>query len=392
MTNSDKRAEVAPVAGVLASALVFLAGQGMAGTLIGVSAHEHGLSNATIGLIGSSYYLGFIAGCWGGPALIRRLAQQNSFGAVLLLAALATLVFSLRSSPQAWIAARASFGFAAAIVYTLIESWLNHLARNSNRGRVFGSYLLTKQLGSTLGQALLVALAVPTGWLFAVAALLFSVAWIPVRIAAPATPPLERRALPRPLHLWRSAPVGVAICALVGLANGAVWTLAPVYGVAHGFPRGWAGAFMGAFILGGAAIQYPVGWLSDRLDRRRLVAWASLCAAAAGLLLATMAAPRAGLLLGATAFFGMAALPLYGLGVSIANDRIESGERVQTAAALLFLNSLASAAGPALAGLLTERFGIASLFYWTAAVHLAIAAFALRARTAPVARAEALGG
>jgi MFS family permease len=376
-----KREQTA-LGGVLLSALVFVAGQGLIGTLVGVSAHDHGFSNAVIGLIGSAYYVGFIAGCWCGPAAILRFGHQTIFMAILLFAAVIMSVFAFWAVPSAWIAARAALGFIAAIAYTLIESWLNHLAVNRNRGRVFGSYLLIKQLGSSLGQTIILLANVVPWAMFAAAALLFAIAWIPIRAASPPVPSIApERTRPRPIELLLAAPIGTLICAAAGLANGAIWTLSPVFGVAHGFPRALAGAFMGSFILGGAIIQYPLGWVSDRMDRRTLVVCASVAAAAIGAWLATMSlgAPHWVVLI-TMLVFGMAVLSLYGLGVSLVNDAVLPADRVQTAAALLFLNSLASAVSPIAAGVLTDRFDIGAVYWYTATVHAGIALFAFAAR------------
>jgi MFS family permease len=208
-----KREQTA-LGGVLLSALVFVAGQGLIGTLVGVSAHDHGFSNAVIGLIGSAYYVGFIAGCWCGPAAILRFGHQTIFMAILLFAAVIMSVFAFWAVPSAWIAARAALGFIAAIAYTLIESWLNHLAVNRNRGRVFGSYLLIKQLGSSLGQTIILLANVVPWAMFAAAALLFAIAWIPIRAASPPVPSIApERTRPRPIELLLAAPIGTLICA-----------------------------------------------------------------------------------------------------------------------------------------------------------------------------------
>jgi MFS family permease len=174
------------------------------------------------------------------------------------------------------------------------------------------------------------------------------------------------------------APVGVAGVITVGLANGAFWTLAPVYAQMLGFRTSGVAAFMSAFIVGGALIQIPLARFSDRLDRRWLMALACATAAIFGVALAILGrlGIKAPALLFPTAFvFGAAMLPLYSLSIAHANDRMLRSEFVEASATLLLINALASVIGPVLAAVITAYAGMPSLFLYTAAMHLAMTAF-----------------
>ncbi|HEY6578393.1 MAG TPA: MFS transporter [Rhizomicrobium sp.] len=302
------------------------------------------------------YYAGFVAGCLIGPRVLARVGHIRTFAVAAALAAAAVLLQSLLIAPAAWFAIRAAFGFCAANVFMALESWLNDRATNQTRGRVLSAYVIVNLTFLTLGQWLLL-LASPSGFkLFTVAAIAYICCLVPVgltKLPQPApqpVPPLRVR------RLMRMAPVGVAGVITVGLANGAFWTLAPVYAQLLGFRTSGVAAFMSAFIVGGALIQIPLAKFSDRLDRRWIMALACAIAALFGVALAFLG--RLGVktpaLLFPTAFvFGAAMLPLYSLSIAHANDRMERRKFVEASATLLLINALASVIGPILAAVIT---------------------------------------
>jgi MFS family permease len=366
------------IAAILVSTAFLLAGNGLMSTLTPLRANLEGFSHLAIGAMGSFYYAGFVAGCLAGPRVLARAGHIRTFAVAAALTAATVLLQSLLVAPAAWFLIRAAFGFCAANVFMALESWLNARATNQTRGRVLGAYVIVNLTFLMLGQWLLL-LASPSGFkLFSVAAIAYICCLVPVgltQLPQPApqpVPPLRVR------RLMRMAPVGVAGVITVGLANGAFWTLAPVYAQTLGFHTSGVAAFMSAFIVGGALIQIPLARFSDRLDRRWLMALA--CAAAAIFGVALAALGRLGIktpaLLYPTAFlFGAAMLPLYSLSIAHANDRMLRSEFVEASATLLLINALASVLGPMLAAVITARAGMPSLFLYTAAMHLAMTVF-----------------
>ena len=270
---------------------------------------------------------------------------------------------------------RGSFGFAAANMYMVIESWLNERATNEVRGRIFSSYLIVNFSSIILGQMLYSTARVESAALFSLCAIAYSLCLIPVCLTRLPQPISVRVPAVRPMRIFRMAPVGIAGCIAVGLANGAIWTLAPVYALDHGFAKGWLSLFMSLFTLGGALIQLPLGRFSDRMDRRVIIA--SVCAVSAGLGATIALAGHASRpeLLGLVTLFGFSALPLYGLTVAHTNDRIAREDFIEASAALLMLSSLASVIGPPVAAAVMGYAGTASLFLCTATVHAAMAVF-----------------
>ena len=365
------------IAAILFATLIFLIGNGLLGTLIPVRAHLEGFSTLAIGFIGSAYFAGFVIGCFTGPRWLARVGHVRTFAVCAGIATAATLALSIVVSVPAWIAMRALFGFAAANIYMVLESWLNDRAGNETRGRIFASYLSVNFAGLLIGQ-LLFATARPQSFvLFSVATIFYALCLIPVGLTALKQPAPAPVPVLRPLRLFHISPVGVAGCVAVGLANNALWTLAPVYAQSHGLSSGWIALFMCAFTVGGTLVQVPVGRLSDRMDRRYVIAATCALAATAGIGIGLFVGNGRGMMLWSIALFGVLVLPLYGLSVAHANDRIPREAFVESSATLLLINSLASVVGPALAASVMDAFGTRSLFFFTASVHVAMMVFTL---------------
>jgi MFS family permease len=279
-----------------------------------------------------------------------------------------------------WFADRAAFGFCAASVIMAIESWLNDRATNETRGRILSAYVVVNLTCLTLGQWLLLA-APPMGYqLFSLAAVLYIFCVVPLGLTRLPQPAPQPRPALRVMRLMRMAPVGMAGIVTVGLANAAFWTLAPVYAQSLGFSTFGVALFMSAFIVGGAAIQFPLGRFSDRLDRRWIIAGVCAAASVGGVALALLgrvSADHPYLLYPLALFFGAAMLPLYSLSIAHANDRLVRSEFIEASATLLLVNALASIVGPSLAAFIIAHSAMASLFFYTAAVHLLMAVFTI---------------
>ncbi|MBV9571354.1 MAG: MFS transporter [Alphaproteobacteria bacterium] len=374
------------VGAILLSTLIFLTGQGLSGTLLPVRAHLAHFSDFGIGLIGSAYFVGFIAGCYAGPRLLARVGHSRTFAAAAGLAAAMTLMMSLAVSEPAWIVLRAFFGFAAANVYMVIESWLNDRATNATRGRIFAAYLMVNFTGLIIGQWSFIAGRPISQTLFILAAIFYSLCLIPLGLTRTPQPHAVEVPTLRPRRMFAISPVGVAGCIAVGFANAACWTFLPVYAHDQHLTRGLLAGFMSAFTLGGALIQVPVGRMSDRMDRRVIIAGASLCAAALGVAMWYFGGRSQTGTLALVALFGMAVLPIYGLSVAHTNDRLPREMFVEASATLLLINASASVIGPVIAASVTDRFGMPTLFLYTAVMHLGLALFTvtrIRAAASP---------
>ncbi|MDE2464953.1 MAG: MFS transporter, partial [Alphaproteobacteria bacterium] len=319
--------------------------------------------------IGSAYYAGFVAGCLGIPRLLTRIGHIRTFAIAGGAAAATVLLQSMFVGQLLWIFARLVFGFAAAGIYMVTESWLNDRATNDTRGRILAIYLTVNYGGIVVGQWVYTAASPLSFVLFNIAAIFYALCLVPVGATRlPQPVPSDAPAI-RPWRLFRIAPVGIAGCIAVGAANGAVWTLAPVYANVHGLHDVMLAAFMSAFTAAGALTQAPVGRLSDHMDRRWAIVVMSFLAGLAAAALALFGGLAPYVAIGLFALFGAAALPIYGLSVAHTNDRIPREEFVSASATLLLVNALASVIGPIAAAEITTHTTIAALFWFVAAIH-----------------------
>jgi MFS family permease len=285
----------------------------------------------------------------------------------------------LWTSQAAWFVLRGLQGVCTAILFMAIESWLNDRATNETRGRILAIYIGVNLSALLIGQWMLL-LGLPASFeLFSISAMFYCLCLVPIgltRLPAPQTPPVPQLNLER---IFKAAPVGAAGCLTVGLANGAFWTLAPVYAQSLSFTTRELALFMSVFIAGGAIVQWPLGRLSDGMDRRWIIAATCAAAAACGLVLGG-AGPvllQTPMLFYLIVFaFGAALLPLYSLSVAHANDRLPRAEFVEASAGLLMINAATSIPGPLFAALVMATAGPSSLFLFTALAHAAMAFYA----------------
>ncbi|MDH3451209.1 MAG: MFS transporter [Gammaproteobacteria bacterium] len=368
---------VAPIFALLLSVALLLMGNGLQGTLLPVRASIEDFSALDIGLLGSAYFLGFAIGCLSGPHIVRRAGHIRAFTAMVAIASCVVLAHAIVLQPLVWWSLRMATGLCFAVLYMIIESWLNEKSSNENRGLVFSIYTIVNLTVITLGQMML-TLDEPTNFpLFSLASILVSLAAVPVALTrSPAPTPIETVHI-RFRKLLQASPVGVVGCFSVGLANGAFWALAPVFAQGESVNVADVALFMSTAVIAGAIGQWPLGRMSDRMDRRRVIVFACTGAAVAGLSLALIDSSWT-LLLSVAAFgYGMFAFPLYAVSVAHTNDFVEPAGYVEAASGLLLVFALGAVAGPIIASVFVRFAGISSLFAYTACVHVATAAFAL---------------
>jgi MFS family permease len=364
-----------PVLALLVAVALLLMGNGLQGTLLPLRAQLEAFGALQLGALGSAYFAGFALGCVACPRFVSAVGHIRAFTGLSAVAAAVVLAHALLITPLAWLPLRAVTGFCLAGLYVVMESWLNAAATNESRGTVLSLYT-TLNLTVITGGQLIVAVADPQSFVpFALAAMLISLAGVPLAFTASSPPPAPAAVRLRPGRLYRRSPVALVGCFAVGVANGPFWTLGPAYGVANGLDLDGVALFMALTVLGGAIGQWPLGRLSDRVDRRWTILAGCLGAALAAAVMTAVGlyAPH-GLLYAAFAF-GLFAIPLYALCVAHANDFTEPPEFVETAGGLLLASALGSALGPALAGVMMAQVGTAGLYATTACVHVLFAGF-----------------
>ena len=366
---------LAPVAALLFSVSLLLMGNGLQGTLLPVRGNMESFTPIDLGLLGTAYFLGFAFGCVHGPLLVRRSGHIRAYLAMTSLAAVVALLHALYVDPVGWWAMRAISGYCFAILYIVIESWLNARSDNRTRGTVFSIYTAINLTVITAGQMML-SLADPESFnLFAFAAILVSLAALPIAFTGAASPEQPEFVRPRIAKMFRISPVGVAGCFAVGLANGSFWALGPVFAQNEGFNLNEIAVFMSAVVLGGALAQWPLGSLSDRIDRRIVMVVAAVIAMLAALVLMAVPAADKTMVVAAGAVFGAGAFPLYAIAVAHANDHADSSQSVEVSSGLLLTYGIGAAAGPLLASLWREVLNAPSLLFFTAALHLVLVGY-----------------
>lgn len=333
-------------------------------------------STLTLGLIGAAYFAGFMAGCIKGATIVKRVGHIRSFAAFASIASAVPLVHLLWFDPIAWGLLRAVSGFCFAGLFMVIESWLNEQASNEHRGGLFSTYLIFNFIAITVGQLLLNVASPGEVTLFIVASILTSVALVPIALTQSVQPGPVQSVTVDLKKLYRISPVGAVGCFVVGLTNGPFWSLGPVFAQNNGLDIKGISFFMTLAILGGAAAQWPLGRLSDRIDRRWvMVGQSGLAVMGGGALVTASLFDGEGLLLGAATLFGASALSLYGICVAHANDQAGPEDFVVMSAGLLLAFAVGAILGPLAVSVAAPFFGLAVVFFFTAATHFGFMIF-----------------
>ena len=371
---AEPRSMFAPIAALLAGVALLMLGNGLFLTLVPLRAELEGFGAAWIGAIGAAYFTGFVIGCYLVPPLVSQVGHIRVYAAVAALGAIVPLLHALALSPAAWVVFRAVLGLCISGLYMVIESWLNGASTRRNRGTVFSAYIAIHLAAVTAGQYLILIASPGGSVLFSVATILFALAVVPVCLTRAPSPPLPVRARPDLRKLWRNSQVAVVGCMTNGMANGAVWSLAPLYAKSLDLSLTGIAVFVSIAIVGGAFVQYPLGRLSDLLpDRRWLIAGLCAIAAGAGLLLLLGTALPLPAAYAAYFLFGAAAFSVYGFSVAHANDHADPGDFVEISAGLLVIFGIGAILGPLLASGMMEALGSRYLFLFTCVVHGSVA-------------------
>ncbi len=366
------------VAALFLGVAILLTGQGLQGTLVPLRAGLEHFPAISVGLIGAGYFLGFTLGCLNSANLLRRVGHARVFAAMTATASAVPLLHGMFADPWVWGLLRMITGFCFAVLYVVIESWINEVATNENRGVIFSSYVVITLTVMAAGQMMLLLFDPLELMVFAVASVLVSLAAIPVALTTAPTPSVPTSSSMKLKQLFQNSPAATFGCLVSGLANGSFWALAPLFTQGVSSDESLASWFMTGAVIGGALAQWPLGYLSDKLGRRKVLAASTTGGAIAGLLLVTFGTELGTLqlsLLGGA--WGAMAFPLYSVSVAHANDRAEPDEFVAISSGLLFMYGMGAIAGPLLASTLMTFSGPAGLYVFASGTHLALLAYVL---------------
>ncbi|TIR74715.1 MAG: MFS transporter, partial [Mesorhizobium sp.] len=360
---------IRPLIPLLIAAGILLGGNGLQGTLIALRGAQEGFSASDIGLMGTFYFAGFLLGCLAVTRILKAVGHVRTFAALAAIASVGTLLLVLVIDPVMWCAVRFAGGFCFAGLFTVMEAWLNSGVGNKDRARMLAIYRMV-DIGSVTGAQFLIPIFGAGGFaIFAVMSMMITFSLVPVSLgdrSNPAPPEDVKLDLPR---VWRISPLGSIGCIAVGVTNSAFRTLSPVYAEEIGMSVADVVTFVSVGIFGGALIQYPLGYLSDRRDRRSVLLATTCCAMLAALALAFVARADPFLNFIIVFIFGSFAMPLYSLSAAHANDRAGKGEFVLINAALMLFYSFGAIGGPIAASAVMQHFGPSALFVFNAVVY-----------------------
>ena len=361
---------------------------GVQGSLLGVRATLEGFDDFLIGLLMSCYFAGFLAGSLLTPKMIQRVGHIRIFAALSAVASVTILIHSIYVEPLAWALMRLFTGFAFSTIYVVSESWLNQASTNANRGQILSIYTAILLAGICAGQFML-NLASPAGFeLFILISVMVSVAAVPILLSIVQTPPIEETERVTIRHLWYRTPVGVIAIIMSQWVSSILFGMGAVYATKLGFSVYQVANFMGAMMAGGMILQWPLGKLSDTIDRRWVIGISSLVAVFIAIIISFI--DNASVWLYFLIFlFGGCSLSLYSIVVAFTNDHLRPAEIVPASGTIILISGLTSITGPITAVFWLQIFGLKSFFILIAVSLLGMGAMSIwRVLTIPALPAE----
>lgn len=368
---------IIPIGALLFGIALLLLGNGLLNTLLAVRGNLEGYSDSMMGFIMSGYFVGFFIGTFLAIPLISRIGYIRTFAFCAALISSSALLHVLFVNPYFWMTLRVMTGTLLVILYTVVESWLTAQTPIEQRGRVFAVYMIVN-LGALTAAQQLMRFDSPLSFvLFAIAAMLISAGLAPVTLTRLAQPVIKNTTRLTFKTLYGLAPIAVVASTFSGLAMGAFWGMAPIYGIHVGLEVNSVATFMSCAILGGAICQYPMGRYSDKHDRRKVLAVISFLACLAAIVLAFSAYVGFSLLL-AIAIYGGLAFSVYPVAIAHLVDQLEPEDNLPGVSGLLLLYGIGAALGPALAGQLMHFFGHQALPFYFFLTQLLLAIYTVQ--------------
>ncbi len=347
---------------LLLGMFLLMLGNGTQGTLLSVRGALEGFGPTTMSYVMTAYYVGFLLGSKMAPKLIRRVGHVRVFAALASLVSAAFIGYAMAPDPYVWAALRLVVGFGFSGVYVVAESWLNDAATNETRGQALSAYMIIQMLGLVLAQ-FLILLADPSGFvLFAVISILVSVSFAPILLSVSPAPAFSASPPMTLKRLFKTSPLGAVGAFILGGVLSVLFGMTAVFATESGLAATEISLLVGVSYLGAVVMQYPIGWMSDRMDRRLLIVIVTGFAAVA----IAVALPFAGsfyTLLALGFLIGSTGGPLYSLLIAHTNDYLEPEDMANASGALVFLNGIGAAGTPVLVGLAMTRFGAFSYYY-----------------------------
>ncbi|MGF1551121.1 MAG: MFS transporter [Paracoccaceae bacterium] len=366
-------------AALFASIFLEQLGSGSLGPLDALAGAARGFSEREIGLIGSGHYVGFLLGCYLAPRLIGRAGHARVFAAAAAVGAIGALAHPLAVDPYAWAGLRILTGVSIASAYTVVDAWLHARTGNASRGRVFGIYRVVDMTGQVAAQGLIGVLDPASYAAYNVVAIFCCLCLLPLSLTNRTAPTATHAPRLAPIRAWRLSPTAMAGVVVAAASSAAFRMVGPIYAEQGGLVPSEIALFLAAGLVGGVAAQIPVGWIADRVERRRVLLGLSGVAAATCFWFAhgLGETPGAALLIAGSFAFGLTAFPIYSVAATYANDYAEPGFVIDLNASIVFYFSLGAIAAPVLAAELIGALGPGAMFDLLGLTHLSLIGFAL---------------
>jgi len=360
---------------LLLGMMLLMVGNGLQGTLLGIRGGIEGFATFEMSIVMSGYFVGFLGGSRLAPDMIRRVGHVRVFAALASFVSAVLILYPVLPNVVAWTLGRVIIGFCFSGVYVTAESWLNNAASNENRGKSLSLYMIVQMVGIVSAQGFMV-LADPEGYvLFVVASVAVSISFAPILLSISPTPAFETAKPMKLVELMKISPLGVIGMFILGGVFSAQFGMAAIYGAQSGLTIAQISMFVSAFYVGALFLQYPLGWLSDRMDRRFLILMAALLGGV-GAILAVIMASSFSVLLVAAFFVGGMSNPLYSLFIAYTNDFLEYDDMAAASGGMVFVNGLGAISGPVVTGWMMGVFGPSGFFLFIAALMFLTAAYA----------------
>lgn len=359
---------LAPVSALLIAIALLVTGHGLQSTLIPLAGSQAGFSDLQVGLVSSSYFFGLVLGCLGAPYVIMRAGHIRAFAALVSLMSAAAILHPIMVDPLSWSAIRIISGFCLAGFYMIVESWLNEQASNENRGTIMSIYIVLVYAAMTTGQLSLTVMDITTFVPFAIASVAVSLAVIPVSLTTANQPAPITVVRFRPVKLYRNSPTALVAVLLIGVTQGALWMLAPLYAIQIGLTTSQAAYFAAAFVGAGAITQWPIGRISDRLDRRLVLLGLATSAVLVCIIFMTVPIEGVTMAILLALLAGVATQPAYAIAASHAFDHADRNDYVETSSGMNLAFGIGSSFGPLTASYLMQSVGPWGLFLQVAVI------------------------
>lgn len=355
---------------------MLMVGNGLQGTLLGIRGGLENFSTFEMSIVMSAYFLGFLGGSRAAPEMIRRVGHVRVFAALGSTISAVLILYPVLPEVWAWTLGRVVIGFCFSGVYVTAESWLNNAATNENRGQSLSLYMLAQMSGIVVAQAILSVGDVSGYVLFIIPSVLVSLAFAPILLSVQPTPSFEST---RPMsirNLIEISPFASVGMFLLGGVFAAQFGMTAVYGTQAGLSVGQISLLVSVIYVAALAAQYPIGWLSDRMDRRVLIIAIAALGGTGAIMSAILGESFLFLLIGA-AIVGGTSNPLYALYIAYANDFLEHEDMPAASAGFIFINGVGAIFGPVLLGYVMGVFGEAAFWVVVAILMLLMATYGL---------------